>query len=222
MELRREIGLFRYTLIRDAAEPGCPKRERGRLVHAIADRQHVGPDGRLVRVSARTLDRVDPRVVMADSKRSFLGLGLFHCARRPGCSGWRSQLKRERPERTTAQVHEIMLRTVGESEQVLALRTCRPISPARGLNVRADGRSPGRSKRRSEAGERNELWTRDGLHGPKLAGSAARQAVLLAFIDRSLPAAGRVAVGHRRGRVPPGGRAALRADVARRAEGDPG
>ena len=30
---------------------------------------------------------------------------------------------------------------------------------------------------------RNELWTGDGLHGPTLAGAAARRAVLLAFID---------------------------------------
>ena len=30
---------------------------------------------------------------------------------------------------------------------------------------------------------RNELWTGDGLHGPTLAGTAARRAVLLGFID---------------------------------------
>ena len=44
------------------------------------------------------------------------------------------------------------------------------------------------------AAERNELWTGDGLHGPKLAGSAAR-AVLLAFIDDH----SRLLVGWRRG-----------------------
>jgi Helix-turn-helix domain len=53
----REIGLFRYALIRDAADAGLSKRERGRLVRAIADREHVGPDGRLVRVSRTTLGR---------------------------------------------------------------------------------------------------------------------------------------------------------------------
>jgi putative transposase len=51
-----------------------------------------------------------------------------------------------------------------------------------GLNVRADGRTPGKVYGRFEAGVRNELWTGDGLHGPKLADSAAR-AVLVAFID---------------------------------------
>ena len=53
---RREIGLFRYALIRDAADPGLSKAERGRLVRALADREHVGPDGRLVRVARATLD----------------------------------------------------------------------------------------------------------------------------------------------------------------------
>ena len=50
-----------------------------------------------------------------------------------------------------------------------------------GLNVRGDGRSPGKVYGRFEAAARNELWTGDGLHGPVLDGAAA--AVLLAFID---------------------------------------
>jgi putative transposase len=56
VESRREVGLFRYALVRDAADPGLSKRERGRLVRAIADREHVGPDGRLVRIARGTLD----------------------------------------------------------------------------------------------------------------------------------------------------------------------
>jgi len=52
-ERRREIGLMRYALIRDAADPGLSKAERGRLVRALADREHVGPDGRLVTGRAR-------------------------------------------------------------------------------------------------------------------------------------------------------------------------
>jgi putative transposase len=53
---RRELGLFRYALVRDAADPGLSEAERGRLVRALADREHVGPDGRLVRVARGTLD----------------------------------------------------------------------------------------------------------------------------------------------------------------------
>jgi len=92
-------------------------------------------------------------------------------------------LKRERPERTAAQVHEIMLTTVEDRDRVLGLRTLQTHLARAGLNVRADGRSPGKVYGRFEASARNELWTGDGLHGPKLAGDAARRAVLLAFID---------------------------------------
>src|SRR5688572_3283613 len=56
-ERRREIGLFRYALIREAADAGLTRRERGALVRQLAARDHVGPDGRRVRVSRPTLDR---------------------------------------------------------------------------------------------------------------------------------------------------------------------
>ena len=92
-------------------------------------------------------------------------------------------LKRERPERTAAQVREIMLATAGEGEHVPGLRTLQTHLARQGLNVRADGRSSGKVYGRFEAGVRNELWTGDGLHGPKLDGGAARRAVLLAFIN---------------------------------------
>ena len=94
-------------------------------------------------------------------------------------------LKRERLERTAAQVHEIMLTTAGDRDRdrVPGLRTLQTHFARAGLNVRADGRSPGKVYGRFEASARNELWTGDGLHGPVLVGAAARRAVLLAFID---------------------------------------
>jgi putative transposase len=86
-------------------------------------------------------------------------------------------LKRELPDRTVAQVRQIML-TAGE--QPPALRTLQRHFARVGLNVGADGRTPDKVYGRFEASARNELWTGDGLHGPKIAG---RTAVLLAFID---------------------------------------
>ena len=180
---RREIGLFRYALVRDAADPGLSKRERGQLVRALADREHLGPDGRLVRVSRTTLGRwirayrhggfealvPQPKVVPLRTPAEMLELAFA--------------LKRERPERTAAQVREIMLTTAGEGERVPGLRTLQTHLAREGLNVRADGRAPGKVYGRFEAAARNELWTGDGLHGPLLAGSSARRAVLLAFID---------------------------------------
>jgi putative transposase len=177
---RREIGLFRYALIRDAADPALSKAERGRLVRALCERDHVGPDGRLVRVARGTLDRwirdyrlggfealvPRPRVVAPRTPAETLELAF--------------RLKRERPERTAAQVREIMLAAGGPAP---GLRTLQTHLAREGLNVRADGRSAGKVYGRFEASVRNELWTGDGLHGPTLAGVAARRAVLLAFID---------------------------------------
>jgi putative transposase len=179
---RREIGLFRYALVRDAADAGLSKAERGRLVRALADREHLGPDGRLVRVARGTLDEwirayrcggfdalvPGPRVVEPRTPVEVLELAF--------------SLKRERPERTAAQVREIMLAAAGD-QPVPGLRTLQTHLARQGLNVRADGRAPGKVYGRFEASERNELWTGDGLHGPTLAGAAARRAVLLAFID---------------------------------------
>ncbi len=167
-------------MIRDASDPALSKAERGRLVRDIAEREHVGPDGRLVRIGRTTLDRwirayrhggfealvPRPRVVAPRTQAGVLELAYA--------------LKRERPERTAAQVREIMLAAGGPAP---GLRTLQTHLAREGLNVRADGRASGKVYCRFEAGVRNELWTGDGLHGPTLSGATAKRAVLLAFID---------------------------------------
>jgi len=181
---RREIGLFRYALVRDAADPGISKAERGRLVRALAEGEHVGPDGRLLRVARGTLDRW----IRDYRQGGFEGLLPRPPVVAPRTAAQTLQLaftlKRERPERTAAHVREIMLAAAAASgESVPGLRTLQTHFAREGLNHRADGRSPGKVYGRFEASARNELWTGDGLHGPTLAGAAARRAVLLAFID---------------------------------------
>jgi hypothetical protein len=42
---RQAIALFRYSLIREAADPALSTRERGALVRALAERDHLGPTG---------------------------------------------------------------------------------------------------------------------------------------------------------------------------------
>jgi putative transposase len=180
---RQEVGLFRYGVIRDILDPGLSKRERGRLVRALCEREHVGPGGAIVRIGRTTLDQwirayrhggfqalvPRPRVVRPRTPAQTLELAFA--------------LKRERPERTAAQVREIMLAAAGDADLVPGLRTVQTHLAREGLNVRADGRMSGKVYGRFEASIRNELWTGDGLHGPLLAGSSTRRAVLLAFID---------------------------------------
>jgi len=56
-ERARAVGLFRYSLIREAADPKLSTKQRGRLVRDLAAREHVGPFGQPVRVARATIDR---------------------------------------------------------------------------------------------------------------------------------------------------------------------
>ena len=57
LERARAVGLFRYMLIREAADPALSTRQRGKLVRAIAAREHAHPDGTMRRYSRGTIDR---------------------------------------------------------------------------------------------------------------------------------------------------------------------
>src|ERR671934_3171305 len=57
VERARAVALFRYQLIREAADPALSTRQRGRLVRELAGRAHAGPFGLPVRVSRQSLDR---------------------------------------------------------------------------------------------------------------------------------------------------------------------
>ena len=60
LERARAIGLFRYMLIREAADPALSTRQRGKLVRAIAAREHADPSGRPVRRDPVDAGPVDP------------------------------------------------------------------------------------------------------------------------------------------------------------------
>src|SRR5258708_30177272 len=52
-----QVAVFRYQLIREAADPALSTRQRGRLVRELAARAHPGPFGDSVTVSRATIDR---------------------------------------------------------------------------------------------------------------------------------------------------------------------
>src|SRR6266571_2388308 len=52
-----QVALFRYQLIREAADPALSTRQRGRMVRELAARAHPGPSGEQVAVSRATIDR---------------------------------------------------------------------------------------------------------------------------------------------------------------------
>jgi putative transposase len=203
----REVGLFRYALIRTAADPALSTRQRGRLVRDLAAREHTGPFGQRVRVSRVTIDRwilvwrrggFDALLPSARYAQPRTAAALLELA---------AALKREVPARTAAQVRAILLASAGAAP---SQRTLQRHFVRLELNTRPDGVAP-RAFGRFEAAAPNERWTGDALHGPVVAG---RKTYLFAFIDDH----SRALVGYRWGHSEDTVRleAALRAGLASR------
>jgi putative transposase len=175
---RQAVALFRYSLIREAADPALSARERGALVRALAERDHLGPSGERVRVSRNTLDRwiggwrtggfeallPDPRVGRPRVAAELLELAVV--------------LKREQPRRSATQIATVIAERHGHSPHQRTLqRHFRRVGLDREL---AAQRGALRAFGRFQAEAPNQLWTADALHGPAVAG---RKAYLFAAID---------------------------------------
>jgi putative transposase len=187
-ERARAVALFRYSLIREAADPALSTRQRGRLVRGLAAREHAGPFGVPVRVSRASLDRwirawrsggfdalaPPARQVTLRTPAEVLELA--------------AALKRENPARTAAQVARVLRASAGWSP---AERTLQRHFVRLELTTRPDG-SPPPVFGRFEAARPNEMWTGDALHGPVIGG---RKKYLFAFIDDH----SRLITGHRFG-----------------------
>lgn len=180
---RQAVALFRYSLVRELADPELSAAERGALVRMLVATDHAGPDGRRVAVSAPTLRRW-LRAWRAGGFEALAPAVPHQPTRTPAQILERAEtLKREAPKRTAAQVSRALAEAgVGQ----VSARTLQRHFARLGLNVSPDGRPP-RALGRFETAAFGELWTGDGLHGPPVAG---RKAILFAFIDdwsRSVP-----------------------------------
>jgi putative transposase len=194
-ERARAIGLFRYELIRDAADPELSTKARGRLVRQIAAREHVDPAGRRRRISRDTLDRwirawrrggFDALVPDPRQSAPRLPVEVIEMA---------VALKRENPARTATQVRRILRAQMGWSPGERTLQRHFADDPqitAMLGALAAGGPGSGAVFGRFEADRPNELWTGDALHGPTIGG---RKTYLFAFLDDH----SRAIVGHRFG-----------------------
>jgi putative transposase len=171
-----QVALFRYQLIREAADPALSTRQRGRLVRELAARPHPGPFGEPVTVSRASIDRW----IRAWRAGGFAALAPPARQVTPRTDAavleLAAGLKREKPGRTAAQVARILRASCGWSPSA---RTLQRHFERLELNTRPDG-SPPAVFGRFEASRPNELWTGDALHGPPVAG---RKAYLFAFLD---------------------------------------
>jgi putative transposase len=180
------IALFRYALVREAAEDRLSKAERGRLVRALAASIHSGPDGSPVSVSRPTIDRwirayraggfaalsPTPRRVEARTPPKLLALAC--------------DLRREDPGRSAAHIASMLAESQGFSVHP---RTLQRHFAALGLTRAAlSGNSVAFG--RFEATYPNELWVGDALHGPVVGG---KKAIPFCFVDDH----SRLVTGHR-------------------------
>ena len=186
-ERARRVALFRYEVIQDAIDPALTARQRGRLVRDLAGREHTDPFGTPVTVGRNTVDRwirtwrtggfaaltPSPAKVAPRTPAEVLELA--------------AALKREKPERTAAQVARVLRAQAGwaPSERTLQRHFAR-------AELTGAVKAPVEVFGRFEADRPNELWTGDALHGPRLAG---RKTYLFAFLDDH----SRAVVGHRFG-----------------------
>ncbi len=190
LERARQIGLFRYMLIREAADPTLTGRQRGQLVRDLAAMTHTDPDGRSIRITRWTLDRwitewrragFDALVPSPRQSQPRTPPEVFELA---------SALKKENPGRSAAQIRRILSVQHGWAPDE---RTLQRMFLRTGLNSLSSGApvTPGVFGR-FEASRPNEIWTGDALHGPRIDG---RKTYLFAFIDDH----SRAVVGHRWG-----------------------
>ena len=97
-----KIALFRYQLIREAADDAVTCRQRGPMVRALAGLEHPGPFGHPVRVSKDTIDRW----IRAWRRDGFDGLKPKDRAQGPATPpqilALAASLKRDRPVRSVA------------------------------------------------------------------------------------------------------------------------
>ncbi|MFD8726268.1 DDE-type integrase/transposase/recombinase [Streptomyces sp. NPDC059629] len=187
-ERARRIGLFRYMLIREAADPGLTRRQRGALVRKLAQQEHIDADGRPIRISRWTLDRwilewrqggfdalvPSPRQSQPRTPPEVVELAMA--------------LKKENPDRTAAQVRRILRAQLGWAPDE---RTLQRMFHKTGL-IALKSVKQNDAFGRFEADRPNELWVGDALHGPRIDG---RKTYLFAFLDDH----SRAVVGHRWG-----------------------
>ncbi len=176
LERARAIGLFRYMLIREAADPALSSRQRGAMVRQIAAREHAGPSRRPVRLTRWTLDRwiaawrqggfdalvPSPRQSQPRTPPEVLELAVA--------------LKKENPARTAAQVQRILRAQAGWAPDE---RTLQRMFVRTGLTALTTAEAAPVFGR-FEASRPNEIWTGDALHAIRLDG---HKTYLFAFLD---------------------------------------
>ncbi len=176
LERARAIGLFRYMLIREAADPALSSRQRGAMVRELAGREHAGPAGQPVRVTRWSLDRWI-RLWRQGGFDALVPSPRQSAPRTPPeVIELAAALKKENPARTAAQVQRILKAQSGWAPDETTIQ--RMFNRTGLTSLRAPEAAPAFG--RFEAARPNEIWTGDALHAIRVDG---RKTYLFAFLD---------------------------------------
>jgi putative transposase len=176
LERARAAGLFRYMLIREAADPALSSRQRGKMVREIAAREHTDPSGRPVRLTRWTLDVWIRRWRQGGFDALVPSPRQSQPRTPPEVMELAVALKKENPARTAAQVQRILRAQAGWAPDETTIRRMFTRTGLTALTPAVAAPVFGRF----EASRPNEIWTGDALHAIRLAG---RKTYLFAFID---------------------------------------
>jgi putative transposase len=175
-ERAKTVAMFRYQLIREAADAELSRKQRGKMVRELASVEQTDPFGRQVRISRTTLDRW-----IRDWRAGGFDALAPHPRQRtprtdPEVLEMAVALRRENPQRTAAAIQRIPRKQLGWSpdERTLQRNFVR-------LGLLAGASAGGEVVfGRFEAAAPNDLWTGDALHGLRI---QSRKTYLFAFID---------------------------------------
>jgi putative transposase len=181
---RTTEALFRYALVREAADERLEARQRGVLVREVAGKLHAHPADGLRQVSRGTLDRWIRAYRAGGFEALKPALPEVGSRTDPAILAQAADLRREEPGRTGAQIAEILRAVHGPAAP--AARTVQRHLARLGLRWRGS-EAPQVGFGRFRAERPNELWVADALHGPVVAlqrgGQVKRKAICFAILD---------------------------------------
>ncbi|PZS34347.1 MAG: transposase [Pseudonocardiales bacterium] len=176
---RETEALFRYGLIREAADEQLSCRQRGVVVRELVGGLHEHPSGELKLLSRSTIDRW-VRAYRAGGFEALKPVQRAGVPRTPaGLLSEAVALRRETPARTGAQIARILARVHGVEAAPSARTVERHLARLGVARAVAGGAPPAFG--RFEAQAPNELWISDALHGPLVLGASGRQAKAICF-----------------------------------------
>ncbi len=154
MDRSDDIALFRYGIVRAAADERLSKAERGLLVRALAAQAHTGPKGQEVQVSRQTIDRWVRAYRQGGYGALRPGPRRVEPRTPPDALELACQLRKEDPARSGAHIAEVLRAAQGWSPHPRALeRPFKVLGLTRaaltGANCRRFRALPGRSPQRA-------------------------------------------------------------------------